>query len=203
MRIPRHFCWTKFSAEAGEDAGSIVRRKEAERQANEGLFLWGVGSSIRPSLLALLEVTRDPVVVFTPMLSPPAEHDRRPEAVVVWMEATGLDGSPFLIPAGTTVTSGFRSSGAKSCHYALVCRRESPLIGEEEGWLDDEALRNLRTGSRVGSSQVTSVVRNVGSEAPRHRYPVAFAAHLVPPFWVVLTNCAPQDVGQLTLAGTA
>ena len=201
MRIPRHFCWTKFSSEAGENAESILRRKEAERRANEGLFLWGIGNSIRPSLLSLLELTSDPIVVFTPMLSLPAEHDRQPDSVGVWMEATGLDGMPFPIPAGTTVTSGIRSSGARNCHYALVCQRDTPLIGDSVGWLDDEDVRNLRTGSRVGSSQVTSVVEHLGSGDSRKRYAVAFTARLVAPFQVVLTNCLPQGPGQLTLAG--
>jgi hypothetical protein len=165
------------------------------------VFLWGIGNSIRPSLVALLERTSEPVVVFTPMLSPPAEQDRRPAAVGAWLQATGLDGQPFEIPAATTVTSGLRGSELPRCHYALVCRRDEPLADLDEAWLDDDHLRNLRTGSRVGSSQVTSVVERVSDHQPRQRYPVAFLAHLVAPFQVVLTNCVPHVPGQLALAG--
>lgn len=203
MLIPRYFCWTKFSAEAGEDAQSILQRKEAERLANDGLFLWGIGSSIKPSLLALLDRTRNPEVVFTPMLSPAAEHDRQPDSVGVWLEATGLDGAPFEIPAGSTVTSGLRAGGPRRCHYALVCRRDSPLTEHDDRWLDEDRLRNLRTGTRVGSSQVTSVVERTDDQTARQRYSVAFAAQLVTPYQVVLSNCSPRRNTQLRLAGVA
>jgi hypothetical protein len=193
MSLPRQFCWTKFGGEAGEEATSILHRKERERSANDGLFLWGIGNSIRPSLLALLERTPRPTVLFTPMLSPSAERDLNPAAVCTWLRATGLDGIPFEIPEGTTVTSSQRRGSAVARHYALVCRRQSPIIhASDEGWLDDHQLRNLRTGAPVGSSQVTSVVEQV-TVGRRPRYQIAFTAELAPPFQVVLTSCVVAE----------
>ena len=190
---PRQFCWTKFGSEAGEDPDEILSRKEQERVVNGGLFLWGIGSSIRPSLLALLDSTQNPTVLFTPMLSPPAAHDRAPDSIGLWRSAIGLDGKPFEIPVGSRITSGLRSGRLPTYHYALVCHQDSPLPGMAgngyEEWLDEEQLRNLRTGSRVGSSQVTSVVAQIPASRARRRYRVAFSAQLVAPFQLVLGDC--------------
>ena len=188
---PRQFCWTKFGAEAGEEPDRILSRKEEERVANGGLFLWGIGNSIRPSLLALLDGTPQPTVLFTPMLSPPAAQDRAPDNIGLWRSATGLDGKPFDIPVGSRVTSGLRDGAPPTHHYALVCHQDSPLLNlpSNEEWLDDEHLRNLRTGSRVGSSQVTSVVEQTPTGLPRRRYRIAFSAQLIAPFQLVLGDC--------------
>ena len=121
---PHQFCWTKFGAEAGEEPDEILSRKEEERVANGGLFLWGIGNSIRPSLLALLDATPQPTVLFTPMLAPPAAQDRAPDNIGLWRSATGLDGQPFEIPVGSRVTSGLRGGKLPTHHYALVCHRD-------------------------------------------------------------------------------
>ena len=188
---PQQFCWTKFGAEAGDDPHTILNRKEEERLANGGVFLWGIGSSIRPSLLALLDSTPRPIVLFTPMLSKASAHDRSPDGIGLWCSAFGLDGRPFEIPVGTRVTSGIRGDQLPRRHYALVCRRDTPLINnpDDEQWLDDEHLRNLRTGLPIGASQVTAVVKRTLSERQRRRYRVAFSAWLVAPFQVTLRDC--------------
>ena len=46
--LPDLFCWTKYGTEAGEDIGAILERKESERLASGGTFLWGVGNAIGP-----------------------------------------------------------------------------------------------------------------------------------------------------------
>ena len=191
--LPQRFCWAKFGAEAGEGPDAIIRRKEAERVANMGVFLWGIGNSIRPSLLALIDSTMEPIVAFTPMRSPAARRDSSPHRVGVWRNAVGLDGQPFDIPDGSQVTSGLRDDEMPTRHYALVCLQDSPLVAatNDEMWLDDEQLRNIRTGVRVGSSQVTSVVERSLSSTTRQRYRVAFSAKLVAPFHLVLSDCAP------------
>lgn len=189
---PKQFCWTKFGSEAGEDAANILRRKEAERVGNDGVFLWGIGNSIRPSLLSLLELTVEPIVVFTPMRSPAAKHDRDPASIVEWVGGVGLTGETYALPPGSTVTSGARLGVDPRTHYALVCRRSEPLTDQScNMWLDEEVLRNLRTGNPVGSSQVTSVVETVNAGPRRARYRVAFTAELVEPFQVMLTQCVP------------
>lgn len=188
---PRKFCWTKFGAEAGQEPEAILARKEEERLANGGLFLWGIGSSIGPSLRSLVEETNTPAAYFTPMLSPPAERDRTPEAIGVWRCATGLNGDRFEIPAGSTVTSSINLARPQQRHWALVCRRDEPLtapLGNE--WLDDRQLRNLRSGAPIGASQVTSVVERSCNQPGRRRYRVAFSVQLEYPFQVTLTDYA-------------
>ena len=189
--MPQRFCWAKFGAEAGEEPEAIIRRKEAEGVENQGLFLWGIGHSIRPSLLALIDSTTDPVVVFTPMRSPAARHDRSPDRVGRWHRAIGIDGQPFDIPTGSIVTSGLHGRMIPTRHYALVCHSDTPLLEQAngQGWLDDNHLRNLRTGAPVGSSQVTSVVEQVGTGSPRRRYQTKFSAQLISPFQVTLRGC--------------
>lgn len=191
---PWQFCWTKFGWEAGEDPSEILRRKEKERLDNNGLFLWGIGNSVGPSILTLIEATSEPVVVFTPMRSPAAVRDQYPLGIGLWTSAIGLDGKPFEMPRGSYVTSGLRSDTTPSHHYALVCQHDSPLDLDlpAQNWLDDQQLRNLRSGSRVGSSQVTSVVRRTTELETQRRYRVTLMARLVAPYQVTLGDCLRQ-----------
>lgn len=189
MLLPPMFCWTKFGTEAGEDVEAILHRKEAERAGNGGVFLWGIGSSVGPSLAALVRVTAAPEVVFTPMLSRPARRDTAPAEVVVWRSASGLDGAAYELPAHSVVTS---RGEHRRRHYALVCRSERPLRGSAQGVLDPAEVRNLVTGSPVGSSQVTAVVERVDPPSqPQRRYLVAFRAQLVHPFLITLRGPVP------------
>ena len=189
MQLPSQFCWTKYGTEAGEPIASILARKEEERAANGGIFLWGIGSSIRPSLCELLDLTTRPEVVFTPMLSEPAAHDVTPTAVGFWQSARDRQGEPYALPDHSTVTSRSRSEAPPQRHYALVCRSEAPLEATGSERMDDSVLRNLRTGTQVGSSQVTSVVRRIEDQPQtRRRYRVAFRAELVAPYLVVLSD---------------
>lgn len=192
MGLPPHFCWTKYGTEAGETTSSILQRKERERSDNGGTFLWGIGNSIRPSLLALLEIESDPQVLFTPMLSKPAFKDTMPAVVGRWTRAVGADGAPWDLPQHSRVTSGVGTGQPEpKRHFALVCARPDPIGAGAEGCLDDNELRNLRTGSVVGASQVTSVVRRVARSSRRERYTVSFQASLVYPYFVTLTGWCP------------
>jgi 4-aminobutyrate aminotransferase-like enzyme len=47
--VPDIFCWTKMGTEAGQTLGTILRRKELERQAGSGIFAWGIGNSLGAS----------------------------------------------------------------------------------------------------------------------------------------------------------
>lgn len=185
MRLPTAFCWSKYGTEAGEPAPKILERKEKERQADEGNFLWGIGTSIRPSLLSLLEEDRCPSVLFTPMLSAPSASDCAPRQVLQWTSAIGIGGRTFNVPPSSLVTSSISS---RRRHYALVCRSdESLLVDRDDIWIDPAQLRNLLTGNPIGSSQVTSVVRSISTlTSHKPRYRVSFLAHLQPPYLVVL-----------------
>jgi hypothetical protein len=186
--LPEAFCWTKFGHEAGESSLSIFCRKERERQLNGGVFLWGIGQSVMPSLLELLSVTRVPEVLFSPIRTPGASRDVSPEVTFLWTQAFAYDGSAYALPRYSIVTS---RASSRNSHYALVCESASPidvqLIGQPA--IEVRRLRNLLSGSSVGSSQVTSVVRSDlqdGSSSPS--YAVAARARLVYPYMVYLVD---------------
>lgn len=189
--LPSVFCWTKYGTEGGETADAILRRKEVERRANNGVFLWGIGNAIGPSIAHLLSESDGPTVVFTPMLSRAAAKDAAPARVASWRHGIGLDGGPFDVPAQSVVTSRF--SDSRRAHYALVCRSGRELIieaGEGCPAFAADHVQNLRSGSRVGASQVTSVVRRIACAVGlvRPAYRVTFAANLVAPYLVRLTD---------------
>jgi hypothetical protein len=188
MGLPEVFCWSKFGAEAGEPAAGICARKEAERQLNGGTFLWGIGNSIRPSLQKLLRECAEPAVVFTPMLTAPAAEDLTPSRLVIWREAFGIDGARYEFPPHSIVTSRPPGRRKGQVHYALICRNDSGVGSTEPGlWVDHSEVRNLLTGSPVGPSQVTSVVKRLPGGQPGARlYRVAFQATLVYPYLVSL-----------------
>lgn len=189
LRIPRAFCWTKYGSESGESASAIVQRKELERELNDGTFLWGVGTSIRPSLIVLLGMEHSPRVLFSPMLSRPKSADSSPEAVYQWTGAIGLDGRPYDLPQHSLVTSRLAGGRRENRHFALVCSSRETLLGGAPGSLLHSRLRNLRTGTSVGSSQVTAVVRlSQDSDSRGSRYQVTFSATLIYPFLVELRD---------------
>lgn len=195
---PESFCWSKFGTEAGERAESIIARKEQERYMNGGLFLWGIGTSIWPSLRALLTVTKTPRILFTPMLSPAAKVDVYPESVAIWSAAMGMDGSEFEIPKHSTVSSRY-SSRQRRRHYALVCSSDNELCDNSDrgALLYRSELRNLLNNTVIGASQVTAVVRRIARSSRAERpHRVAFAATLVHPYLIQLLEpeCLPPQV---------
>lgn len=196
--LPSIFCWTKFGTEAGEATQSIFERKELERKRNGGIFLWGIGTSIRPSIAALLRETDSPEVIFSPMKSPASRKDTSPERLVLWSTAETYDGLDYKIPEHSLVTSRASADHARSAHFALVCESLQSISPKPDQGdtpplcLDD--LRNLRTGSILGASQVTSVVRCLSGNVPNESaslYPVAVRARLVYPYFVRLTGALP------------
>ncbi len=161
MALPELFCWTRFGIEAGESIKSIFARKERERAENNGIFLWGIGNALGPSVDEFVRIVRQPEVLFSPIKSPARHKDVTPEMVVAWTSGIALDGELFQIPEHSLVTSGYDPSVPKGTHYALVCYSSEPLT--EWRCSDSDrvivgALRNLRSGRPVGSSQVTAVV---------------------------------------------
>lgn len=190
MTLPTEFCWTKFGTEAGEEVDSIFARKEEERIANDGVFLWGIGNAIGPSLSDYLKQARFPKVVFSPMLCKPMKRDVEPAQIAYWTEATGLDGRRYQMPTYSLVTSSFNSKSQRQVRYALVCHSGIP-ISEPNGFdkIFCGQLRNWKSGAVVGSSQVTCVVRRIlkgASSGPIYR--AALVATLHPPYLLRLTS---------------
>jgi hypothetical protein len=124
------------------------------------------------------------------MLSKAAARDVAPPSVAVWHSGVGLDGSHYELPADSLVTSRFSSAGR--AHYALVCKSSSPLVAtrRSSASFTSTHVQNLRSGSRVGASQVTAVVRRIACALglPPSGYKVSFTADLVAPYLVRLTE---------------
>jgi hypothetical protein len=194
MHVPECFVWTKFGTEAGQAVSDILRRKEGERIANDGVFYWGIGNAVGPSILELLHKSAEPEVLFSPIKSPPRRDDVAPETVVAWTAAEGLDGEPYRLPAWSLITSRFNAGRPR--HYALVCKSDSSLLDEFESITAGIAriaireLTNLVTGRPLGSSQVTAVVkRQDHSCIPSAEYSVRLK--LVPPYFIQLSSPRP------------
>jgi len=193
MTIPNHFCWTRFGTEAAQPIQQILKRKEQERQANEGVFYWGIGNAIGPSLRALLGKTASPEVLFSPIKSAPRSEDVAPSSVVAWTTGETLFGDFIPMPSTSLVTSRLDPQSPKSTHYALVCYRESSLtLGEESQEIEFSDLRNILTGRSVGASQVTCVVEHSLSRAGASKsYPISLRARLIDPFLIRLQDPLP------------
>src|ERR1035438_2910342 len=160
MSLPDHFSWTRHGTEAAQPIQSIFGRKEEERHANAGVFFWGIGNAIGPSMKELIRRSAQPEVLFSPIKSAARVEDKCPPAVVAWTSAESLDGMPFSLPPASLITSRFDLTSPKSTHYALVCYSRQSLLAESP--LNERIvfgqLRNILTGRPVGASQVTSII---------------------------------------------
>jgi hypothetical protein len=187
--LPPRFCWTRFGTEAGQRIQEILDRKERERRANGGLFLWGIGNSVRKGVRELVRNCDQPEVVFSPIKGSPRSVDVHPGAVLSWTAGETLEGEPYTLPAASLVLSGSKLPARRS-HYALVCYSPTPIIFEGSApTLPFGRLRNLCSGNPVGWSQVTAVVDMAQvPESSGHIYPVAFRASLAFPYFLRLTD---------------
>lgn len=194
--MPDVFCWTRFGTESGEAIEDIVARKERERIANGGVFLWGIGNSVGPAVRELVRSTSSPCVAFSPMRSKPKAIDVTPPSLMAWTAATALNGDEWEIPEGSRVVSRGAAEGqqSKTSHYALVCQSSEPLaLDPSAGELQYEALVNLLSGTKLGHSQVTAVVRRTDlCLATPTTYPVSLVAKLVFPYFVRLHSPVPS-----------
>jgi hypothetical protein len=185
---PTLFCWTRFGAEAGQPINQILRRKEQERSANNGIFLWGIGNAVGAGIRELVRRCDSPEVLFSPIMGAARKEDVTPESVVAWTLAETHDGREYPLPSCSLVTSRQGVSSPKAAHYALVCFSGESLVACSQGWtLTFSTLRNLVSGRQIGASQVTAVVaRDVEALEKGRTYEVAFRAHLVEPYFIRL-----------------
>jgi len=193
--IPSLFCWTKMGVEAGQELRSIIRRKELEREAGDGVFVWGIGNSLGPTIRGLgLKQGRLPVL-FSPIQSKPRNVDIRPEALLIWLSYIDETGRVVALPQHSLVTSRAESGsvGLEKRHYALLCRSEKSLLEEEDGKIAFCELANATSNKSLGFSQVTALVKRfpVGPEQrekPGRTYHVPFRAEIFSPYCVRLTD---------------
>lgn len=204
MTLPSYFCWTRFGTEAAQTIDQIFSRKEEERVANGGKFLWGIGNAVGPSLRVLLQKTTTPEVLFSPIKVTPRSVDVSPACVAAWTSGEALDGSPFSLPSCSLVTSRYDPSSPKTSHYALVCHADQPLghsVLQQKVYVAN--LSNLLTGRPVGASQVTAIVQHAGKiNLDSSAYSVAIRARLVAPYLVRLREPIPLSVANGTWADT-
>lgn len=182
--MSERLCWTRMQAEAGEGLARIVRRKDMERRAGDGLFFWGVGNAPSRAIPALAKAAAAIDVFFSVMKSRPKAHDVSPARVLIWRHYVDAEGTVRLIPRNVLVTS---RAGSRDYHYALMCRSETPLSVADEGPFDPRAYRNYGAGGAVGASQVTALLERCAPDGPAH-YRVAMRAHLTDSLWVKLVN---------------
>src|ERR1700722_15920090 len=86
VTVPGMFCWTKMGTEAGQPLEVILRRKDLERECGDGVFAWGIGSSIGPPLEYARRLVREASIdaFFTPMKSRSRAADSEPTGTVMW-----------------------------------------------------------------------------------------------------------------------
>jgi len=196
-----YVCWSRMQTEAGQQLDAIIARKELERQAGDGLFLWGVGNP--PALLArTLARARVPVrAVFSIMKSRPRTVDVVPARTVAWRRYVDSQGVERPLPSYSLVTSrGDSASGAKRAHYALMCHSADPLAIRRGQPFDPAAFRNAGgTGARVGASQVTALLRRVAEDSFAADYEVNVTAWLAASYWVRLTDPVELTSSRLQL----
>jgi hypothetical protein len=197
--LPETFCWTRFGTEAGEGIESIFERKEAERRANDGLFLWGIGNSVAPGLQQLIAEGCSPEVLFSPIRSRPRQVDVSPPHVFRWSAGETLAGEPFEIPESFKVTSS-GVDPVSTRHYALVCRSDRPLKAAYCGSVNFNQLRNISSGRSLGASQVTAIVRHASERpATANDYAIALRARLVFPYFIRLQETDAETSADLLI----
>ncbi|WP_242415202.1 hypothetical protein [Sphingomonas panni] len=199
-------CWSRMQAEAGQALDAIIARKEIERQAGGGYFMWGVGNP--PALIARsLARAHVPVrAVFSIMKSRPKAVDAQPSRTVVWRRYLDAEGVERTLPPYALVTSrGDSTRGAKRMHFALMCYSPEPLAIRRGEAFDPNAFRNAGgTGAPVGASQVTALLRRVDADAVVTDYEANISAWLTASYWVRLLDPVELDAGkQKTIASAA
>lgn len=182
--VPRTFCWSRIGDEAGQGIALILQRKDLERRATGGQFIWGIGSALGPAMGQLVTTNADPQVLFSPIRRAAAPHDRAPGGVLMWTCYIDKRGREAALPENVLITSRAETLGGvpKRSHYALFCESKVALCAHQVAEVDFAELRNLATHRPVGFSQVTAVVERVRTPGISLKYPVAFSAHLVAPF---------------------
>lgn len=204
--VPALFCWTKMGAEAGEPLDAILRRKDLERACGEGVFAWGIGNSVGPALEYARCAARGELIdaFFTPMRTRARAVDVTPVGTVMWRACRAHDGTVSPLPWHMLVTSRRHAASGmeKRHHFALICRRAEPLLGQhEQVEIDANRARNVMSNGQVGASQVTAVVkyRTTGDEKPNRSYRVLFRATLTHQAFVRLLDPVPIEGALVTL----
>jgi hypothetical protein len=192
-----------MGAEAGQDVGLILQRKELERRACDGTFIWGVGNGVGAAIHGLVSSDATPPVLFSPIRGPAAALDTNPSGVLLWLDYLGADNVTRPLPTASVVTSRCDTPRGtrKRLHFALFCASDVPLEAADHGRIRFGELRNLASNRPVGFSQVTAVVSRgtCAENASSLEYEVALFAHLKDPYCVRLANAVEIDGNDLDI----
>ena len=188
--LGEYVCWSRMQAEAGQTLDAILARKERERLAGDGHFLWGVGNAPALAIRALVRLRRRIPVVFSLMKTKARAIDASPARILIWRRYIDTHGVERSLPDNALVTSrGGGPKGPKKVHYALMCRSDGPLHLQRGDAFDHRAYRNATsTGAPVGSSQVTALLKPSGEPSSKAEYEVNLYAWLAESYWVRLTD---------------
>ncbi len=196
-----YLCWSRMQAEAGQQLDAIIARKELERSAGHGVFMWGVGNA--PALITNVLARADLriPVIFSVMKSRPKSLDVSPSRTFAWRSYFDADDVQQPLPVHVVITSrGDSATGAKRSHYALMCYSSVPLRLRLNGRpFDPSAYCNAGgAGAPVGASQVTALLRRVKPTNPHAGdYRVDLSAWLTGSFWVRLGD--PVELSEAAL----
>lgn len=174
-----------MGTEAGQPLETILRRKELERQAGDGVFAWGIGNSLgsSPAFAKKAALDGEVDILFSPMKSSPKGIDVEPVQLVLWLSYVSLDAGLVELPTHMLITSrGSAASGtAKRSHYALICEKREEIGSDRElGTIDARFVRNLVSLNPIGASQVTAMVRYKQDDVSNQEkaYPISFRARM-------------------------
>lgn len=173
-----------MQAESGQGLVDIVARKEMERRAGGGLFLWGVGNAPSRAIPQLARMEATVGVIFSVMKSKPKAHDVAPARVVAWRRWIDPAGAVRELPEHALVTS---RAGKRDHHYALICFSSDPLVLSDEEPFDPAAYRNFGGGRPVGASQTTALLQRHAPEGVTD-YRISMRARLTGGLWVKLVD---------------
>ena len=96
--VPDLFCWTKMGVEAGQTLESIIRRKELERLAGDGVFVWGIGNSLGGCVREVGAPNKTIPVLFSPIQSKPRPVDVKPSNIIIWLSFMDESGRVHPLP---------------------------------------------------------------------------------------------------------
>ena len=105
LKLPKIFCWSRMGAESGQRLDIILARKELERKAGNGLFIWGVGNSLGNKVWEFVKTVKNPKILFSKIKSNAKSIDYAPESVYSWTSYIDRNGDCYTIPEHALVLS--------------------------------------------------------------------------------------------------
>jgi hypothetical protein len=208
LAIPTAFIWTKIGPDSSQSVDPILRRKELERLAGDGVFWRGVGEISAPNSVReawRIAHTRTVLATETRLATKtrqnPTVNNRRisnDNPIFTWSHFDH-EGRIKRIPSHVVVTSDKPNS-----YYALVCSTETTALSHFEGtplWASTYEHLTTKKPITPQHRQNTFPVRHVSSSKIGKPYYVAFRARLQEPYYCVQLHgqreLSEQEVEQL------